>query len=154
VLREPGCDPGLLDHFVRTGQFHGEDLASIIAHPAIGDATLEALAAGTDAETLMLIVTNEVRIINNPRLFSAMRANAALPADGRRRLAGWSATSSAGSIRLRRRRGTPPAAEAPAAEAVAGTAASRSRTEAQAAAGDRQRTAGGGAARRTPFSAS
>jgi hypothetical protein len=87
VLREPGCEPQLLDHIVRTGQFHGEDLASIISHPAIDDATLEALAAGADVETLTLIVTNEVRIINNPRLFTALRANTALPADGRRRLA-------------------------------------------------------------------
>jgi hypothetical protein len=87
VLREPGCEPRLLDHFVRTGRFHGEDLASIIAHPSIDDTTLEALAAGADVETLTLIVTNEVRIINNPRLFTALRDNAALPADGRRRLA-------------------------------------------------------------------
>ncbi|HYV85674.1 MAG TPA: hypothetical protein VFB49_07180 [Patescibacteria group bacterium] len=87
VLREPGCDPKLLDHFARTGQFHGEDLATIIAHPAVPNATLEALASGTDAEALSLIVTNEVRIINNPQLFAALRANAALPPDGRRRLA-------------------------------------------------------------------
>src|SRR5262245_4204348 len=40
VLREAGCDPGLLDHFARGGPFHGEDLAAIIAHPAIADATL------------------------------------------------------------------------------------------------------------------
>ena len=86
VLREPGCEPQLLDYFARFGRFHGEDLALLIAHPAIGDATLEALAADSDAETLSLLVTNEVRIINNPRLFQALRANTALPADGRRRL--------------------------------------------------------------------
>jgi hypothetical protein len=87
VLREPGCEPQLLDYFARTGAFHGENLALIIAHPAIGDATLEALAAGPDAETLALLVTNEVRVINNPQLVKALRANTALPADGRRRLA-------------------------------------------------------------------
>jgi hypothetical protein len=86
VLREPGCEPQLLDYFARFGRFHGEDLALLIAHPAIGDATLEALAAGDDAEALALLVTNEVRIINNPRLFQALRANTALPADARRRL--------------------------------------------------------------------
>src|SRR5262245_15242176 len=87
VLREPGCDPTVLDHFARRGLFHGEDLASIVSHPAIGDATLETLAAAAEPETLSLILTNEVRVINNPRLFAALRANAALPADGRRRLA-------------------------------------------------------------------
>jgi hypothetical protein len=87
VLREAGCDPQLLDHFARTGQFHGEDLATIIAHPSVTDATLETLAVGTDAEALSLILTNEVRVINNPRLFSALRANESLSPDGRRRLA-------------------------------------------------------------------
>jgi hypothetical protein len=119
VLREPGCEPRLLDHFVRTGRFHGEDLASIIAHPAIDDATLEALAAGTDVETLALIVTNEVRIINNPRLFTALRDNAALPADGRRRLAELERDFiGKDPIRLRAVvTGSGPAAETPAAGA-------------------------------------
>lgn len=119
VLREPGCEPQLLDYFARFGRFHGEDLALLIAHPAIGDATLEALAAEPDAEALSLLVTNEVRIINNPRLFQALRANTALPADGRRRLMELERDFiGKDPIRL-----SAVVTEAPAAAPVAGTAA-------------------------------
>lgn len=86
-LRDPGCDPIVIDHFVRSGRLSGGALEAAIAHPSILDATLEAIAATTTAETLNLIVTNEVRLIRNPGLLEILRSNANLPADNRRRLA-------------------------------------------------------------------
>jgi hypothetical protein len=86
-LRDPGCDPIVIDHFVRSGRLSGGALEAAIAHPSILDATLEAIAATATAETLNLIVTNEVRLIRNPGLLEILRSNANLPADNRRRLA-------------------------------------------------------------------
>jgi hypothetical protein len=87
LLRDPGCEPILVDHFVRSGRLSGGALEAAIAHPAILDATLESVAAAATEETLNLIVTNEVRIIKNPRLLEILRANPNLAADNRRRLA-------------------------------------------------------------------
>jgi hypothetical protein len=86
LLRDPGCDPIVIDHFARHGRLSGASLEAAIAHPAIPDATLEALAEKASAETLTLIVTNEVRIIGDPRLLELLRANPNLPPDDRRRL--------------------------------------------------------------------
>lgn len=86
LLRDPGCEPILVDHFVRAGRLSGGALEAAIAHPAILDATLESVAAAATEETLNLIVTNEVRIIKNPRLLEILRANPNLAADNRRRL--------------------------------------------------------------------
>src|SRR3989338_7438233 len=87
LLRDPGCEPILVDHFVRSGRLSGGALEAAIAHPAILDATLESVAAAATEETLNLIVTNEVRIIRNPRLLETLRANPTPAADTRRRLA-------------------------------------------------------------------
>jgi hypothetical protein len=87
IFRDAACDPIVIDHFARAGKLEGAALEAAVAHPAISDATLESLAAGAPAETLNLIVTNEVRIIRNPRLLELLRANRALRADDRRRLA-------------------------------------------------------------------
>jgi hypothetical protein len=86
-LRDPDCDPLLLDHFARWGRLSGDPLAAAIAHPAIPDDTLDALAASGDAATLALIVTNEVRIIARPTLLATLRSNPRLSTDLRRRLA-------------------------------------------------------------------
>jgi hypothetical protein len=87
LFNDPRCDPVLIDHFARSGRLAGGSLEAVIAHPAIPEATLEELAKSSPEETLNLIVTNEVRIIRNPRLLSLLRANPALNADNRRRLA-------------------------------------------------------------------
>lgn len=86
VLKDAACDSIVIDHFARSGLLTGAVLEAAIAHPSISDATLEALAAGAPAEALDLIVTNEVRIIRNPRLLQLLRANPALSTDNRRRL--------------------------------------------------------------------
>lgn len=86
ILRDPGCEAVLVDHFVRTGRLSGDVLEAAIAHPAIMDATLESAAATGTEEALNLIVTNEVRIIRNPHLLETLRANPNLSADNRRRL--------------------------------------------------------------------
>src|SRR5439155_11902664 len=77
----------VLDYFTRSGRLGGEALEAAIAHPAVLDATLEAVAANAPGETLNLIVTNEVRLIKNPRLLEVLRANPQLSPDNRRRLA-------------------------------------------------------------------
>src|SRR6266850_4724951 len=87
LLRDPGCDPIVLDYFARSGRLAGDALEAAIAHPAVLDATLEAVAASAPGETLNLIVTNEVRLIRNPRLLEVLRANPQLSGDNRRRLA-------------------------------------------------------------------
>jgi|SRR5262245_5533939 len=86
IVRDPACDPIVIDHFARGGHLQGDAMEAAIAHPAILDATLEALAASAPAETLNLIVTNEVRLIKNPRLVEVLRGNPKLSADNRRRL--------------------------------------------------------------------
>ena len=86
IVRDPVCDPIVIDHFARGGRLQGGALEAAIAHPAILDGTLEALAASAPAETLNLIVTNEVRLIKNPRLLDVLRANPQLSGDNRRRL--------------------------------------------------------------------
>jgi hypothetical protein len=87
ILRDPACDPIVLDHFARSGSLEGEALEAVIAHPAVLDATLEAVAASAPNETLTLIVTNEVRLIRHPRLVNVLRGNPKLSGDNRRRLA-------------------------------------------------------------------
>jgi hypothetical protein len=87
LLGDPACDPLILDHFARSGRLTGATLAATIAHPSISDATLDALATSAGLETLNLIVTNEVRIINRPRLLELLRANPELSPENRRRLA-------------------------------------------------------------------
>jgi hypothetical protein len=86
ILRDPGCEAVLVDHFVRSGRLSGDALEAAIAHPAIMDATLESAATTGTAETLNLIVTNEVRIIKTPHLLEILRANPNLSSDNRRRL--------------------------------------------------------------------
>lgn len=86
IVRDPACDPIVIDHFARGGSLQGDALEAAIAHPAILDGTLEALAASAPAETLNLIVTNEVRLIKNPRLLEVLRGNPQLSTDNRRRL--------------------------------------------------------------------
>ncbi len=87
ILRDPRCDAILLDYFALSGRLAGAALETVVAHPAIPDATLEALAASGAVETLNLIVTNEVRIIRTPRLLEVLRSNPNLSTDDRRRLA-------------------------------------------------------------------
>ncbi len=87
VLRDPKCDPLLVDHFARSGRLTGDALEAAISHPAIADPALEEIARTAAEATLNLIVTNEVRIIRNPRLLTILRANPNLSADNRRRLA-------------------------------------------------------------------
>ncbi len=86
LFRDPGCEPVILDHFARGGRLSGQALETAVAHPSIPDAALETLAAEAASDTLNLIVTNEVRIIGNPRLLGLLRANPNLSADNRRRL--------------------------------------------------------------------
>ena len=87
LLRDPGCETVLIDHFVRSGRLTGDALEAAIAHPAVMDATLESAASEGTEEVLNLIVTNEVRIIKNPHLLEILRGNPNLSADNRRRLA-------------------------------------------------------------------
>lgn len=87
IVRDPACDPVVLDYFARTGKLEGEALEAAVAHPVIMDGTLEALAASAPTETLNLIVTNEVRLIKNPHLLEVLRSNPRLSGDSRRRLA-------------------------------------------------------------------
>ena len=86
LLRDAACDPIVIDHFAKSGRLAGAALEAAVAHPGIMDATLETLAASAPDDTLGLIVTNEVRIIKNPRLLEVLRANPSLSADNRRRL--------------------------------------------------------------------
>jgi hypothetical protein len=86
ILSDEACDPAILDHFARSGRLQGAGLETVVSHAAIPDATLETLAAEAPAATLNLIVTNEVRIIRNPRLLEILRANENLSGDNRRRL--------------------------------------------------------------------
>jgi hypothetical protein len=87
LLRDPGSDRELVDYAARSGRIAGEGLAVAIAHPAISDATLESLATSGDAETLGLVITNEVRLIRHVRLLALLRANPLLTGGLRRRLA-------------------------------------------------------------------
>jgi hypothetical protein len=87
LFRDSKCDPVLLDHFARSGKLTGGALEAAVAHPATPDPTLEHLAASGNTETLNLLVTNEVRIIKNPRLLELLRGNANLAPENRRRLA-------------------------------------------------------------------
>jgi hypothetical protein len=87
LFRDSKCDPILLDHFARSDKLTGGALEAVVAHPATPDPTLEHLATEGSAETLNLIVTNEVRIIKNPRLLEVLRGNPNLAPDNRRRLA-------------------------------------------------------------------
>ena len=87
ILRDPRCDAMLLDYFALSGRLAGAALETVVAHPAIPDATLEALAASGAVETLNLIITNEIRIIRTPRLLEVLRSNPNLSTDNRRRLA-------------------------------------------------------------------
>ncbi|MCZ6695097.1 MAG: hypothetical protein O7A63_01020 [Acidobacteria bacterium] len=87
LLRDPHCDPMLLDHFMRADKLTDRALEIAIAHLATPDPTLEHLASTAPAQTLALIVINEVRIISNPRLLELLRSNPNLDADNRRRLA-------------------------------------------------------------------
>lgn len=86
LVGDAACDPAVLDHFVRSGRLKGAALGAAIAHPSITDETLLTLAAEAPADTLNLIVTNEVRIIRQPRLLEVLRANENLSSDNRRRL--------------------------------------------------------------------
>lgn len=86
LLRDPACDHVLIDHFARSGRLTGATLEAAIAHPAITDETLEHLARSATDEALNLIVTNEVRIIQNPALLGLLRGNPNLSGDNRRRL--------------------------------------------------------------------
>jgi len=86
VLRDPACDPLVLDHFARSGRLTGAALEAAVAHPSLTDAALESLAASGDEMTLNLIVTNEVRLIAAPGLVEVLRANPNLSTDNRRRL--------------------------------------------------------------------
>jgi len=87
IVGDPACDPIVLDYFVRAGRLRGDALEAAIAHPAVLDDTLAALAASAPTETLNLIVTNEVRLIRNPHLLEVLRGNPQLSGDNRRRLA-------------------------------------------------------------------
>src|SRR6185503_4092358 len=86
LLRDPGCEAVLIDHFVRSGRLTGDALEAAIAHPAVMDATLESAASEGTEEALNLIVTKDVRIIKNPHLLEILRGNPNLSADNRRRL--------------------------------------------------------------------
>jgi cell division septation protein DedD len=86
MLRDPGCDPVLLDHFGRCERLTGEALAVVISHPSLPEATLLDLAATGSSETLALIVTNEVRLIANPEILPKLRANPNVTSHLRRRL--------------------------------------------------------------------
>ena len=87
LLHDPGCDAALVDFAARSGRLKGEGLALAISHPAISDATLEALAAKGEAEALGLVITNEMRLIRRPELLALLRANPRLTGEQRRRLA-------------------------------------------------------------------
>lgn len=87
LLHDPACEPILIDHFARSGRLTGELIGLAIAHTAITDATLEALASADSPDTLNLLVTNEQRVINNPALFKTLSQNPHLRSDNRRRLA-------------------------------------------------------------------
>ncbi len=117
LLGDAGCDPLVIDHFAKTGTLSGAALEAAVAHPAIMDGTLEALAASAPADTLTLIVTNEVRIIKNPHLLEVLRANPNLSADNRRRLSELE-RDFVGKEQMKVREA--PAAEAPAEAPVAG----------------------------------
>ena len=86
LLHDPDCDPDVLDYCARSSRFRGEALAEVIAHPRVGEATLEALATTGDADVMGLLLTNEVRLIRNPSLLRLLGANANLTANHRRRL--------------------------------------------------------------------
>jgi hypothetical protein len=87
LVREPGCDPLLVDYAALSGRLAGEDLAKAIAHPHISDIALEALASAGPEEALGLLVTNEMRLIGHTRLLVLLRANPKLSGEHRRRLA-------------------------------------------------------------------
>ncbi len=116
ILRDPACDPLVLDHFLRSGRLKGPALEAAIAHPAVPDGALEHLAASGDAAALNLIVTNEVRIIRDPRLLDVMRANPGLAPEDRRRLAELE-RDFVGKEALRLRERAPGAAAEPVPEA-------------------------------------
>lgn len=119
LLRDPGCDPIVIDHFARSGRLAGAALEAAMANPAIPDATLEALAEKAPGETLTLIITNEVRIIGNPRLVDLLRANPNLRPDSRRRLAELERDFvGKEALRIRRPAAAPEAAAGPVAGAA------------------------------------
>ena len=86
LLRDPECDPDVLDYCARSGRFKDETLAESIAHPNVTDATLEALAASGDAAVVGLLITNEVRLIRNPAIMRHLLANPNLTTNHRGRL--------------------------------------------------------------------
>jgi hypothetical protein len=86
LLRDPDCDPDVLDYCARSGRFKDETLAEAIAHPKVSEATLEALAASGAAEVVGLLITNEVRVIGSPAIMRHLLANPNLTTNHRRRL--------------------------------------------------------------------
>jgi len=119
LLGDAGCDPLVIDHFAKAGTLAGAALEAAVAHPAIMDGTLEALAASAPADTLTLIVTNEVRIIKNPHLLEVLRANPNLSGDNRRRLSELE-RDFVGKEQLKVREARAPEAALPEEPAVAG----------------------------------
>ena len=87
LVRDPGCDPMLIDYLALSGRLLGEDLAQAIAHPHISDLALEAIASTGEETALGLLVTNEMRLIGHTRLLILLRGNAKLSGEHRRRLA-------------------------------------------------------------------
>jgi hypothetical protein len=86
LLRDPDCDPDVVDYCARSGRFKDETLAEAIAHPKVSEATLEALAASGAADVVGLLITNEVRLIGNPAIMRHLLANPNLTTNHRRRL--------------------------------------------------------------------
>jgi hypothetical protein len=86
LVADPTCDAVVLDHFLRSGRLQGAALEAAVAHPSVPDAALEEIAVKGAAAVLSLLVTNEVRIIGNPKLLDLLRGNRSLLPDDRRRL--------------------------------------------------------------------
>ena len=87
ILAEPGTDLAVLDHFARLGECSDDLLASIVTNSATSDEILLRLAASSREAVLGAMVGNEARLAMNPAIAEALKANAHLSREFRRRIA-------------------------------------------------------------------
>lgn len=86
ILSDPACAPAVLEHFaVRT--LKEEGMAELLVfHPEVPDAALTTLAERGNAAVIDLVLTNQQRLLANPRLLDRLTSNPALRADQRGRI--------------------------------------------------------------------
>jgi hypothetical protein len=86
LLSSPSLNAEILDFFARMTIDKSKTAVTLVTHPAVSDDTVEFLSHRVSADSLELIVTNQVRLIRCPDVIKAALANPAIQADQTRRL--------------------------------------------------------------------